>query len=93
MDLREAAISGVERRLRPILMTAFAFILGCLPLWFANGSGALSRRSLGTTGIMGMVLATLVEILIVPALFYLIGRITEKRKTGPRVGPKAVTKI
>jgi hydrophobic/amphiphilic exporter-1 (mainly G- bacteria), HAE1 family len=81
MGLREAAISGVERRLRPILMTAFAFILGCLPLWFADGSGALSRRSLGTTVIMGMILATLVEILIVPALFYLIGRISSKKKS------------
>ena len=87
IGLRDAAISGVERRLRPILMTAFAFILGCLPLWFADGSGAMSRRSLGTTVIMGMLVATLLEILIVPSLFYLIGRIAEKRKA------KAVTKI
>lgn len=93
VPLREAAISGVERRLRPILMTAFAFILGCLPLWFASGSGAISRRSLGTTVIMGMLLATLLEILVVPALFYLIGRITEKRKTGTHIEPKAVSKI
>ena len=72
LSAREAALSGVERRLRPILMTAFAFILGCSPLWFASGSGALSRRSLGTTVIMGMLIATLIEILVVPALFYLI---------------------
>ena len=72
LSARDAALSGVERRLRPILMTAFAFILGCSPLWFAAGSGALSRRSLGTTVIMGMLVATLIEILVVPALFYLI---------------------
>jgi len=78
---RDAAISGVERRLRPILMTAFAFILGCSPLWFAVGSGAISRRSLGTTVIMGMIIATLFEILIVPALFYLI----EKRSDKPEI--------
>ncbi len=80
VKVRDAAISGVERRLRPILMTAFAFILGCLPLWFAAGSGAVSRRSLGTTVIMGMLIATLLEILVVPALFYIIERVGEKRR-------------
>ncbi|MFH1223999.1 MAG: efflux RND transporter permease subunit, partial [Pseudomonadota bacterium] len=77
---KDAALSGVERRLRPILMTAFAFILGCLPLWFADGSGAMARRSLGTTVIMGMLIATVLEILIVPSLFYLIER--KKGRTG-----------
>ena len=79
VSAKDAAISGIDRRLRPILMTAFAFILGCLPLWFANGSGAMSRRSLGTTVIMGMVIATLIEILVVPALFYIIHNISKKR--------------
>ncbi len=77
---REAALSGVERRLRPILMTAFAFILGCMPLWFAEGSGSASRQSLGTTVIMGMLIATLIEILVVPALFYLIERNKKRSK-------------
>jgi HAE1 family hydrophobic/amphiphilic exporter-1 len=80
LPTKDAALSGVERRLRPILMTAFAFILGCTPLWFAAGSGAISRRSLGTTVIMGMLIATLLEILVVPALFYLI----ERKKKGSR---------
>ncbi len=79
MSVSDAAISGVDRRLRPILMTAFAFILGCLPLWFADGSGAMSRRSLGTTVIMGMTIATLLEILVVPALFNLIERRKQKK--------------
>jgi len=85
VPIRDAALSGVDRRLRPILMTAFAFILGCTPLWFADGSGAMSRRSLGTTVIMGMLIATLLEILIVPALFYLIERIGGKHKNVERV--------
>ena len=80
VSVKDAALSGVDRRLRPILMTAFAFILGCLPLWFANGSGALSRRSLGTTVIMGMLIATLIEILVVPALFYLIQNFANRNK-------------
>lgn len=80
VNVKDAAISGVDRRLRPILMTAFAFILGCLPLWFADGSGSMSRRSLGTTVIMGMTIATLLEILVVPAFFYLIEKVGEKRK-------------
>ena len=79
VSISEAAISGVDRRLRPILMTAFAFILGCIPLWFASGSGSMSRRSLGTTVIMGMIVATLLEILVVPALFALIEKHSKKR--------------
>ncbi len=85
VPVRDAAISGIDRRLRPILMTAFAFILGCTPLWFADGSGAVSRRSLGTTVIMGMAIATLLEILIVPALFNLIERKKSKSKNIERI--------
>src|ERR1035438_4518302 len=54
MGLAEAALEGARLRLRPILMTSFAFILGCLPLWTASGSGAVSRRLLGTVVIGGM---------------------------------------
>ena len=54
----DAALAGAKQRLRPILMTSFAFILGCVPLWTASGSGAISRQSIGTTVITGMLAAT-----------------------------------
>lgn len=57
-SIEEAALTGARIRFRPILMTAFAFILGCVPLWTAAGSGAMSRRILGTAVIGGMVAAT-----------------------------------
>ena len=57
--LLDAALEGARFRLRPILMTSFAFILGCVPLWFASGSGAVARRVMGTTVIGGMLAATL----------------------------------
>ena len=58
-DLVDAALEGARLRLRPILMTSFAFILGCVPLWIASGSGAAGRRILGTVVIVGMLAATL----------------------------------
>jgi HAE1 family hydrophobic/amphiphilic exporter-1 len=68
----EAALAGARLRLRPILMTAFAFILGCVPLWTASGSGAASRQILGTTVIGGMLAATFIAIFIIPPMFYLV---------------------
>jgi HAE1 family hydrophobic/amphiphilic exporter-1 len=73
-SLVEAALLGAKLRLRPILMTSFAFILGCVPLWTAAGSGAVSRQSIGTTVITGMLAATVIAIFIVPALFVLFER-------------------
>ena len=70
----EAALAGAKSRLRPILMTSFAFILGCVPLWTASGSGAISRQSIGTTVITGMLAATGIAIFIVPVLFVLVER-------------------
>ena len=70
----EAALAGAKSRLRPILMTSFAFILGCVPLWIASGSGAISRQSIGTTVITGMLAATAIAIFIVPVLFVLVER-------------------
>ncbi len=75
MDLVEAALEGARLRLRPILMTSFAFIFGTLPLWFATGSGAASRRILGTVVVMGMLTATMIAIFIIPLLFVLIERL------------------
>jgi HAE1 family hydrophobic/amphiphilic exporter-1 len=75
VPLVEAALEGAKLRLRPILMTSFAFIFGCVPLWLAHGSGATSRRILGTVVISGMLMATLIAIFLIPLLFVLIERL------------------
>ena len=71
----DAALAAARLRLRPILMTAFAFILGCVPLLFASGSGALSRRILGSVVIGGMLAATLIAIFLIPMTFVFIERL------------------
>src|SRR5229473_1135918 len=75
-DLVDAALEGARLRLRPILMTSFAFIFGSAPLWFATGAGAASRRILGTVVIVGMLAATAIAIFIIPATFYLVEKFT-----------------
>jgi HAE1 family hydrophobic/amphiphilic exporter-1 len=70
--LVDAALEGARLRLRPILMTSFAFILGCVPLWTASGAGAVARQIMGTTVIGGMVAASFIGIFFVPAIFYLV---------------------
>ncbi|HTO75456.1 MAG TPA: efflux RND transporter permease subunit, partial [Thermoanaerobaculia bacterium] len=84
MDLVEAALEGAKLRLRPILMTSFAFILGCVPLWTASGSGAESRKILGTVVIVGMLAATGIAIFIIPALFVLVEKMAGKGKPKPK---------
>jgi HAE1 family hydrophobic/amphiphilic exporter-1 len=74
-SLSDAALEGAKLRLRPILMTSFAFILGCVPLWKASGSGAISRQVMGTAVIGGMLAASAIAIFIIPALFYMIERL------------------
>jgi HAE1 family hydrophobic/amphiphilic exporter-1 len=74
-SLFDAAVEGARVRLRPILMTSFAFILGCVPLWLAAGSGAVSRQVMGTGVIGGMLAASAIGIFVVPALFYLLEKI------------------
>jgi hydrophobic/amphiphilic exporter-1 (mainly G- bacteria), HAE1 family len=69
MGLREAAIQAAELRLRPILMTSFAFILGVLPLYFASGAGALGRHSVGTAIVGGMLFSTILNLLFIPVLY------------------------
>jgi HAE1 family hydrophobic/amphiphilic exporter-1 len=78
--LLEAALEGARIRLRPIIMTSFAFILGCLPLWRASGAGAVARRVMGTTVIGGMLAATLLAIFLIPVTFYLIERFSSRRE-------------
>ncbi|HVM91463.1 MAG TPA: multidrug efflux RND transporter permease subunit [Terriglobales bacterium] len=70
--LDQAALEGARLRLRPILMTSFAFILGCVPLWTASGAGAVARQIMGTTVIGGMLAASAVGIFFVPAVFYMV---------------------
>jgi HAE1 family hydrophobic/amphiphilic exporter-1 len=78
----DAALAGARLRLRPILMTAFAFILGCVPLWLASGSGAASRQILGTTVIGGMLAATFIAIFVIPALFAMIEKLSQRPGNG-----------
>jgi len=70
--LMDAALEGARLRLRPILMTSFAFILGCVPLWIATGAGAVSRQIMGTTVIGGMLAASFIGIFIIPSAFYIV---------------------
>jgi multidrug efflux pump len=79
-SLAEAALEGARLRLRPILMTSFAFILGCAPLWIASGAGASGRRILGTVVIVGMLAATLIAIFIIPVTFYVVEKLTGAAK-------------
>jgi HAE1 family hydrophobic/amphiphilic exporter-1 len=72
--LLDAALAGAQLRLRPILMTAFAFILGCVPLWTASGAGAVARRVLGTTVIGGMLTASMIAIFFIPVSFDVVER-------------------
>jgi hydrophobic/amphiphilic exporter-1 (mainly G- bacteria), HAE1 family len=74
--LADAALEGARLRLRPILMTSFAFILGCVPLWTASGAGAVARQIMGTTVIGGMAAASAIGIFFVPAIFYLVERVS-----------------
>jgi HAE1 family hydrophobic/amphiphilic exporter-1 len=77
-DLVTSALEAARLRLRPILMTSFAFILGCVPLWTAKGAGAIGRRVLGSSVIAGMTTATVLGIFFVPVLFVLVERIAGK---------------
>jgi hydrophobic/amphiphilic exporter-1 (mainly G- bacteria), HAE1 family len=83
--LSDAALEGARLRLRPILMTSFAFILGCVPLWRASGSGAVSRQVMGTAVIGGMLAASAIAILIIPALFYIVERLGGAKVEGFKV--------
>ena len=71
----EAALEGARLRLRPILMTSFAFILGCVPLWIASGAGSVGRQIMGTTVIGGMLAASVIGVFFIPAIFLLVGTV------------------
>jgi HAE1 family hydrophobic/amphiphilic exporter-1 len=88
-SLLDAALAGARLRLRAILMTAFAFILGVVPLVVATGAGGVSRRILGTTVMGGMLAATLIAIFIIPVTFYVSQRFARTRATGPATAAPA----
>jgi HAE1 family hydrophobic/amphiphilic exporter-1 len=90
--LLDATLEGARLRLRPILMTAFAFILGCVPLWRATGAGGISRQVLGTTVIGGMLAASIIAIFFIPVSYEVVERFTEKlgkKKEAPSAVPVA----
>jgi HAE1 family hydrophobic/amphiphilic exporter-1 len=94
VPLAEAALEGARIRLRPILMTSLAFILGCAPLWFASGAGAVARRVMGTAVIGGMVAASTLAIFLIPVLFCVVEKLAnserrweQKHHLGPGAPP------
>ena len=87
--LVQAAIEGARLRLRPILMTSFAFIFGAVPLAIATGAGANSRQVLGTTVVFGMLAATLIGIFIVPVFYVVLQGLVERPQRGVSAGAAA----
>ncbi len=83
-SIEEAALTAARIRLRPILMTAFAFILGCVPLWRAQGSGAVSRQVLGTAVIGGMLAASLLAIFLIPVMFDVVEKLSHRMRGGAK---------
>ncbi len=78
MSIVKAAISGALARLRPILMTSFAFIFGLLPLALAHGAGAIGNKSIGISAIGGMLIGTIIGVLIIPVLFIMFQSLQER---------------
>jgi multidrug efflux pump subunit AcrB len=77
-EILDAAVEGSKLRLRPILMTSFAFILGCVPLMLASGSGAASRSTMGTGVVFGMTIATVVGLFLIPVCYVFVQRLSER---------------
>jgi len=78
LPIVEAAIAGAVARLRPILMTSFAFILGLVPLMFASGAGAVGNKSIGTGAVGGMLIGTILGVFVIPVLFIIFQTLQEK---------------
>jgi HAE1 family hydrophobic/amphiphilic exporter-1 len=87
--LVDAALEGARIRFRPLMMTALAFIVGCVPLWIASGAGSVARQVIGTTVIGGMVAETFIGRFFVPAIFVAVERLSGTRlpNTGPEPSP------
>ena len=80
LSLKDAALEGAKLRLRPILMTSFAFILGVIPLITASGAGAMARNVMGVAVFAGMLIATIVGVFMYPMLYVLIGKLGKYEK-------------
>jgi HAE1 family hydrophobic/amphiphilic exporter-1 len=89
LDAASAARQAAETRLRPILMTSFAFILGLLPLVLATGAGSSSRHSLGTPVMGGMILSTFLNLVLVPVVYVMVSNIRDRFKPAGHDGPSA----
>jgi HAE1 family hydrophobic/amphiphilic exporter-1 len=89
--LMEATLEGAKLRLRPILMTSFAFILGCVPLAIASGAGSISRQVMGYTVIFGMLAASFIAIFLIPVTYYVVEKITHKGNVGAQPPAGGVT--
>jgi HAE1 family hydrophobic/amphiphilic exporter-1 len=74
----QSAVEGAAARLRPILMTSFAFIAGLIPLVFAHGPGAIGNRTIGAAAAGGMLFGTIFGVLIVPGLYFIFAKIAER---------------
>jgi hydrophobic/amphiphilic exporter-1 (mainly G- bacteria), HAE1 family len=83
MSVVDAALSAARLRFRPLMMTALAFILGCVPLWTASGAGAIARQIMGTAVIGGMLAETFIGRFFVPAIFYVVERISGATRQSP----------
>jgi HAE1 family hydrophobic/amphiphilic exporter-1 len=90
-SIADAAIEAAELRLRPIMMTSFAFILGVLPLVFATGAGALGRRSVGTTIVGGMLLSTVLNLIFIPVLYVILSGLLQRNKTPRKTREESLT--
>ena len=87
MPTLEAALIGAKLRLRPILMTSFAFILGCVPLMLASGSGAASRSTMGTGVVFGMTISTLIGLFLIPVCYVFVQRFADRKTVPPNPRP------
>ena len=85
--LVEAALDAARLRLRPLLMTSFAFILGCVPLWTASGAGAIARQVMGTAVIGGMLTETLIGRFLIPAIFVFVEKLSGATAPAARLTP------
>jgi HAE1 family hydrophobic/amphiphilic exporter-1 len=77
----EAVIAAAQTRLRPILMTSIAFIAGLMPLVFSSGAGAASRHSLGTAVVGGMIVSTILNLIVIPAMYIIFDDATTKLRS------------
>jgi HAE1 family hydrophobic/amphiphilic exporter-1 len=79
LSIVDAGIEGARLRFRPIMMTSFAFIVGLIPLVRATGAGAIGNRTIGSTGVGGMLLGTVLGVFVIPGLYYIVAKLADGR--------------